>query len=109
MAWTIDNSRARIARIAAAIPAIQISDLTREMTLSNVKLAKPKRITGIHSYIALANEQRIVDDLLDVDDHKAAKLAARRLHLYQRALGRTADTFGAARIHFQGSRLHSVT
>jgi hypothetical protein len=109
MAWTIENSQGRIARIAAAIPKIQISDLTREMTLSNVKLATPKRITGIHSYIALANEQRIVDDLLDVDDHKAAKRAARRLHLYQRAVGRTADTFGAARIHFQGSRLHSLT
>jgi hypothetical protein len=109
MAWTIENSRDRIARIAAAIPEIQISDLTREMTLSNVKLATPKRITGVHSYIALANEQRIVDDLLDVDNHKAAKRAARRLHLYQRAVGRTADTFGLARVHFQGSRLHSLT
>jgi hypothetical protein len=109
MAWTIENSRDRIARIAAAIPAIQISDLAREMTLSNVKLATPKRITGVHSYIALANEQRIVDDLLDIDDHDAAKRAARRLHLYQRAVGRTADTFGAARVHFQGSRLHSLT
>jgi len=109
MAWTIENSRARIARIAAAIPEIQISDLAREMTLSNVKLATPKRITGVHSYIALANEQRIVDDLLDVDGHDAAKRAARCLHLYQRAVGRTADTFGAARVHFQGSRLHSLT
>jgi hypothetical protein len=108
MAWSIEASQKRIARIVAAIPAIEISDLTREMTLDNVKLANPKRITGVHSYIALANEQRIVDDLLDVEDHQAAKRAARRLHLYQRAVGRTADTFGAARVHFQGSRLHSL-
>jgi hypothetical protein len=109
MAWNIDTSRDRIARIAAAIPEIQISDLAREMTLENVRLANPKRIAGVHSYIALANEQRLVDDLLDVDDHDAAKRAARLLHLYQRAVGRTADTFGAARIHFQGSRLHALT
>lgn len=109
MPWNIDRSRDRISAIAAAIPEIVISDLSREMTLDNVKLAKPKRITGVHSYIALANEQRLVDDLLDVDDHAAAKRAVRRLHLYQRATGRTADAFGAVRIHFQGSRLHSLT
>jgi len=109
MPWNIDKSRDRIARVAAAIPEIVISDLTREMTLGNVRLATPKRITGVHSYVALANEQRLVDDLLDVDDHDAAKSAARRLHLYQRATGRTADAFGAARIHFQGSRLHALT
>lgn len=109
MPWNIDRSRSRIAAVAAAIPEIVISDLAREMTLDNVKLAKPKRITGVHTYIALANEQRLVDDLLSVEDHDVAKRAARRLHLYQRATGRTADAFGAARIHFQGSRLHSLT
>jgi class 3 adenylate cyclase len=109
MPWNIDTSRKRIARNAAAIPEIVISDLKREMTLDKVKLARPKRITGVHSYIALANEQRLIDDLLQVDDHDAAKRAARALNLYQRATGRTADAFGAARIHFQGSRLHSLT
>jgi hypothetical protein len=109
MPWNIDSSRDRIARIAAAIPEIVITDLRREMTLDNVKLANPKRITGVHSYIALANEQRLVDDLLDVENQDAARRAARLLHLYQRATGRTADAFGAARIHFQGSRLHSLT
>lgn len=109
MPWNIDTSRDRIARSAAAIPEIVIGDLKREMTLANVKLAKPKRITGVHSYIALANEQRLIDDFLRVDDTDAATRAARALHLYQRATGRTADAFGAARIHFQGSRLHSLT
>lgn len=109
MPWTTENSRNRVTRIADSIPEIVISDLAREMTLENVKLATPKRITGVHSYIALANEQRLVDELLDVDDQDAAKRVARRLHLYQRATGHTADVFGAARIHFQGSRLHSLT
>lgn len=109
MPWNTDTSRQRIARIAAAVPEIVISDLTRGMTLENVKLANPKRITGVHGYIALANEQRLVDDLLSVDDHEPARRAARLLHLYQRATGRTADAFGAARVHFQGSRLHALT
>src|SRR3954454_7996763 len=101
MPWNIDDSRDRIARIAASIPTIEISELAREMTLENVKLAKPKRITGVHCYIALANEQRLVDDRLDVDNHDPAKRAARLLHIYQHAVGRTAKSFGAAPIHFQ--------
>lgn len=108
MPWNIDRSRERIARIAETIPEIRISDLTREMTLENVKLAEPKRIVGVHSYIGLANEQCLVDELLDIENHDAAKRAARLVHLYQRAVGRTADAFGAARVHFQASRLHSV-
>jgi len=46
MPWNIDSSRERVVRIAASIPKIEISDLKREMTLDNVKLANPKRVTG---------------------------------------------------------------
>lgn len=109
MPWNTAKSRDRIARLADAIPEIVIGNLTREMTLENVKLANPKRITGVHSYVGLANEQRLVDEFLGIDDTDAAKRAARQLHLYQRASGRTADDFGAARVHFQGSRLHALT
>jgi|GEM_PF-956823 len=108
MPWNIDNSRKRVARIAASIPKIEISNLKREMTLENVKLANPKRVTGAHCYIGLASEKPLTDALGDVDDRDAAKRVARQLHLYQRAVGRTADAFGAARIHFQGARLHSL-
>lgn len=108
MPWKIDESRERIARIAASIPKIEISDLKREMTLENVKLANPKRVTGAHCYIALASEKALTDALGDVENRDASKRVARQLHLYQRAVGRTADAFGAARIHFQGARLHSL-
>jgi class 3 adenylate cyclase len=108
MPWNIDNSRKRVTGIAASIPKIEISDLKREMTLENVKLANPKRVTGAHCYIALASEKPLTDALSDVEDRDAAKRVARQLHLYQRAVGRTADAFGAARIHFQGARLHSL-
>lgn len=109
MPWNVDRSRERVGRIAASIPTIEISDLKREMTLENVRLAKPKRVTGAHCYIALANEKALTDALSDAEDRNAAKRVARQIHIYQRAVGRTADTFGAARIHFQGARLHSLT
>jgi len=108
MPWKIEESRKRVERIAASIPEIEISDLKREMTLENVKLANPKRVTGAHCYIALASEKALTDALSDVEDRDAAKRVARQLHIYRRAVGRTADAFGAARIHFQGARLHSL-
>ncbi len=109
MSWNIERSRERVHRLAEAIPQIEISDLKREMTLENVRLANPKRVIGSHSYIGLGNEKQLVERLDDIENRTSAKRVARQLHIYQRAIGRTADAFGASRIHFQGSRLHSVT
>src|SRR4051794_4633896 len=108
MGWNIDNSRARIQKVADALGDIEITDLSREMDLSNVQRRKPKRITGTHLYLGIANEQRLVAGLPAPADPDAAKAPARQLHLFQRAVARTADHFGLARIHFQGARLHAI-
>lgn len=109
MPWTYDKSRERIERVANAIPDISIGDLTREMTLGNVTLAQPKRISGVHLYVAVANEQQLLDQALDDCDAEVAKAPIRQLHLYQRELNRVVNDFGSALIHFQGSRQHSLT
>jgi hypothetical protein len=109
MAWNIDTSRDRIETIANSIPEIEISDLGRQMNFDNVTLARPKRITGVHTYVAVTNDQRLVDELLDAGDQEAAKAPVRRLHLYQREIARIVADFNAAQVHFQGSRLHALT
>ena len=69
------------------------------MTLGNVKLAKPKRITGIHSYVALANEQRIVDDLAASPESGCEQRRTRQRY-GQRRVGKGA----APRRAFRGPR-----
>jgi hypothetical protein len=109
MGWNRDISAKRVQAIAERIGQIEISDLTREMNLSNVKLRQPKRIDGVHLYLGPANEQQLIDELLSVEDTEAARAILRRVHLYQRETGRIIKDFDAARIHFQGMRLHALT
>lgn len=109
MAWKKEKSRERIERIAEGIPEIAISDLTREMNLENVTLGRPKRIRGVHLYQGLANEQRLIDDILDAEDQDAARAPVRRVHLLQREVARIVRDFDAAQVHFQSTRLHALT
>ena len=79
------------------------------MNLENVTLPKPKRITGVHLYSAVDNEAAHVTDFFDVDDREAARAPVRAVHLWQRELSRVVCTdFDAAKIHFQGTRLHGL-
>lgn len=72
-------------------------------------LGRPKRIRGVHLYQGLANEHRLIDELLDADDRDAARAPVRRVHLLQREVARIVEDFDAAQIHFQGARLHALT
>src|SRR3954471_5641846 len=109
MGWKKDKSEQRVKRIAASIGDIEITDLTREMNLANVKLRKPKRIHGVHLYLQPTNEKQLIEELLSCDDIDAAKAILRRVHIYERETGRIIRDFDAAQIHFQGIRLHALT
>lgn len=78
------------------------------MNLDNVELGKPKQITGVHLYSAIKNEAGHVTDDLDVADQEGAKKPLRAVHLWQRELSRVIGDFDAAKIHFQGTRLHAL-
>ena len=109
MGWKKDTSEQRVKRIVESIGEIEISDLTREMNLANVKLRKPKRIHGVHLYLQPTNEKQLIEELLSCDDVDAARAILRRVHLYEREAGRIIRDFNAAQIHFQGTRLHALT
>ncbi|MDQ3739677.1 MAG: hypothetical protein M3389_01920 [Actinomycetota bacterium] len=109
MGWNRDNAIKRITAVEESIPAIEIRDLQREMNLANVTLPKPKRITGVHLYSAVDNEAAHVTDIFDVKDREAARPPVRAVHLWQREVSRIVCTdMEAAKIHFQGTRLHAL-
>lgn len=109
MSWNKQKSEERIERIQASIPAIEVSPLQRKMNLDNVTLGKPKIVEGVHLYVAVANEAAHVTDLLDPTDRDAAQAPLRAVHLWQRELGRiVCNDFDAAKVHFQGTRLHVI-
>lgn len=109
MSWNKERSAARIRAIDDRIPAIEISRLERKMDLDNVTLGKPKIVEGVHVYAAVANEAAHITDLLDPSDQDGAKRPLRAVHLWQREIGRiVCNDFDAAKIHFQGTRLHGL-
>ena len=109
MGWKKDTSQQRVRSIAESIGEIEITDLTREMNLANVKLRKPKRIHGVHLYLQPTNEKQLIEELLSCEDVAAARAILRRAHLHEREVGRIIRDFDAAQIHFQGIRLHALT
>jgi hypothetical protein len=108
MAWNYDNSKARVERIANDIGEVEITDLTKQMDLGNVKLRQPKRIRGAHLYVEPTNQKQLVDERLDLDDPASARRVARQLHFHEREAGRILRDFGLDQIHFQGARLHAL-
>jgi class 3 adenylate cyclase len=109
MGWNRDRSIERIKRADKNISEITVTPLTREMNLENVTLTKPKSVTGVHLYSAVVNEAGHITDALDVADQDAARSPLRAVHLWQREISRVVCTdFGAAKIHFQGTRLHAL-
>jgi class 3 adenylate cyclase len=109
VSWNKQKSKERIEKIDAGIPPIEVSPLQRKMDLNNVTLGKPKMVEGVHLYVAVANEAAHVTDLLDPTDRDAAQAPLRAVHLWQREVGRIVCTdFDAAKVHFQGTRLHAI-
>lgn len=109
MSWNKQKSMERIRRIDRDIPTIEVSRLQRKMNLDNVTLGKPKVIEGVHVYSAVANEAAHITEPLDPGDQEAALAPLRAVHLWQRELGHiVSKDFDAAKIHFQGTRLHAL-
>jgi class 3 adenylate cyclase len=109
MSWNKSRSTERIEKTLASMPKIEVSPLPREMNLENVTLGKPKIVTGVHLYSAIANEAAHITEALTVGDHEAARPVLRAVHLWQREVSRiVGKDFDAAKIHFQGTRLHAI-
>lgn len=109
MSWNRAKAIERIQTAAKNMPEIVVTPLTREMNLENVTLGKPKTITGVHLYSAVTNEASHITDGLEVSDQDAARPALRAVHLWQREISRVVcDDFSAAKVHFQGTRLHAL-
>jgi hypothetical protein len=70
--WKYETSRERLLKRRDALPEISISDLTRQATLANISFAAPKRVTGVHGYLGLANADALIEEPLDPDDHWSA-------------------------------------
>lgn len=107
MTWNKERSLARVRARFDEVGTIEVTDLTKTMNLEHVKLRQPKRIEGIHVYLGPSNEVQLIDDLSE-DDPDAARGILRRIHLYQRELGRIVTDFDAVQVHFQGLRLHAL-
>jgi class 3 adenylate cyclase len=107
--WKYETSRERLLKRRDALPEISISALTRQATLANISFAAPKRVTGVHGYHGLANADALIEEPLDPDDQARARAPLRRTHLWQRELSRVVADYDAAKIHFQGTRLHTLT
>lgn len=89
------------------MPAFELTRLTRLMNLSNITLPKPKTVEGVHLYVAICDEAAKITEQLDVDDRDGARAPLRAVHLWQREVSRIiASDFDAAKVHFQGTRVH---
>jgi class 3 adenylate cyclase len=105
--WDYDRSLNRVRRRYDEVAEIEISDLTRPIDFEKISLLHPRRVRGVHLYADITNFPAIVGDNLSDRD---ARKVLRRLHLEHREVTRVCEAgFGAAKVHFQGPRLHAVT
>jgi hypothetical protein len=106
MGWSKDESLARCNKKYDETVGIKVTKLDREMDFDNISLLEPKRIFGAHVYVEIVNFSSIVGDKLDIGCEPDL---LRRLHLHSRELTRVVEhDFGAAKVHFQGPKLHAV-
>jgi hypothetical protein len=104
--WNYDTSLERSKRRYEEVAGVEISDLCRAIDFDNISLLNPRRVHGVHLYVDIPGFAGLVGDDLDDDD---ARRVLRRLHLQHRELTRVCEAgFGAAKVHFQGPRLHAV-
>src|SRR5205085_8014480 len=105
MTWNFDRSLERARRKYEEASDVEVTKLTREMDFQNISLKKAKRVHGAHLYTDLPNFGAIVKNAFGGDE---AELL-RRLHILNRELTRGVEKdLPAAKVHFQGPRLHAV-
>lgn len=107
MSWNYDTSLVRAQRKLEEVADVEVSKLNREMDFENISLKHAKKIHGAHIYIDVANFDAVVDEAFGSDGDEEELL--RRQHIYARELTRVVEKdFPAAKVHFQGPRLHVV-
>lgn len=103
MAWNFDSSLSRAQDRWDATAAVTVGDVTRQMDFDNIGLLSPKRLTGAQIYVDISNFNGLIRS-----GALSQQEAVRRLHLWQREATRITGGLEAAKVHFQGPRLHAV-
>lgn len=107
MSWQYDKSLDRIKKKYEETADLEVSKLAREMDFENIGLLQPKKVQGAHLYLDVINQPEILTTVFGDADKEAEFL--RRIHIYGRELTRiTEKDFTAAKVHFQGPKLHAV-
>lgn len=105
MVWTVEDSVTRAGKAWADTEGVVVCDLVREAEFENTTLKRPRRVTAAHVYVDVPGFRALItgaDALPDV-------AVARQLHLWGREITRVVERdFDAAKVHFQGPRLHAV-
>ncbi len=112
MGWILSTSRERVGKHLLELSDIEVKAMAREMNLDNLTEKKCRRIFGAHVYTYLQGFPDLASVPLECeDDFEKFKRTIQATHLYQREVSRIMEggaMFDAARIHFQGIKLHGL-
>lgn len=106
MAWSYDKSLERVQKKHDEVQDVEVSKLKREMDFQNISLKHAKKVYGAHLYVDIPNFGDVLSKAAENGDEADV---LRVLHIYARELTRVVEKdFGAAKVHFQGPKLHAV-
>ena len=112
MGWIYKTSRERVGKHLLELGDIEVKAMAREMKLENLSEKKCRRIYGAHVYTYLQGFPDLASVPLDCEaDFEKFKRTIQATHLYQREVSRIVEDgkmFDAARVHFQGIKLHGL-
>jgi hypothetical protein len=106
MAWSYEKSLERIQRKLDEVQDVEVSKLSREMDFQNISLKHAKKVHGAQLYADITN---FSDVLSKAAENGEEAEVLRALHVHAREITRVVEKdFGAAKVHFQGPKLHAV-
>lgn len=112
MGWIYRTSQERVGKHLQELGDIEVKAMAREMKLENLTEKKCRRIYGAHVYTYLSGFPDLASVRLESEgDFEKYKRTIQAVHLYQREVSRIVEDgkmFDAARIHFQGIKLHGL-
>jgi hypothetical protein len=104
--WNHDKSLKRVQKKLDEVQDVEVSKLSREMDFQNISLKHAKKVYGAHLYVDIPNFGDVLSKAAENDDEADV---IRVLHIHARELTRIVEKdFGAAKVHFQGPKLHAV-
>lgn len=103
MAWDFENSRDRATGHYESTEGTEVADVAQKTDFESISLTSPRRVTGTHVYVDVANFNSILRSGR-VDDAEMLRL----LHLWNREVSKIVKDFDATKVHFQGPRLHAL-